>query len=104
MNFQKTDIKPSHFSSYLFWDIAVDSLDWDTSAPLIVERVLQLGQLEDWNLLKSYYGIDKILELAKKLNSLDDVTINFLCTIFEQKKEDFKCYTRRQSSPHFWNY
>ena len=104
MNLQATDIKPSDFSSYLFWDVDIDTLDLEFSAPLVIERVLQLGQLEDWGLLNLYYGNDKILEVAKKLNSLDDLTVSFLCVLFDLKKEDFKCYTQRQSNPHFWSY
>jgi hypothetical protein len=104
MNLQKTDIKPTDFSPYLFWDIAVDKLNLDNSAPLIVERVLQLGQMEDWELLKTYYGLAKVLDVAKELNSLDERTVSFLCTVFDLNKEDFKCYTRKQSNPHFWNY
>jgi len=104
MNNRITDIKPTNFSSYLFWDVAIDKLALDTSAPLIVERVLQLGQIEDWELLKACYGLDLIIEVAKELNSLDDVTLSFLCSVFDLKKEDFKCYIRRQSKTHFWNY
>lgn len=104
MNFQTNDIKPTDFSSYLFWDVDIDTLNLESSAPLVIERVLQLGQLEDWSLLNLFYGIDKILEVAKNLNSLDDLTVSFLCSLYDLKKEEFKCYTQRQSNPHFWSY
>jgi hypothetical protein len=99
-----SNIKVSDFSPHLFWDVDTEKIDLDKSRGLIVERVLEYGNMKDWELLQLHYGLEEIKNLAKNIKSLDEVTLSFLCNIFELKKEDFKCYIHRQSTPHFWNY
>ena len=94
----------SDLSSHLFWDMDRNRLDVRSSKRIIVQRVLEFGMLKDWKALVRMYGMEGIEKVAVELRSLDDVTLSFLCTIFDRKKEDFRCYRLRQSNPHFWSY
>lgn len=91
------------FSPYLFWDIDMSQADMDTHPSQIVQRVLEYGKLSDWNLLRSYYGLDKIVAECKKLRSLDPVCLSFICAISNTSKEDYRCYHFKQLNPTLWN-
>ena len=53
------------FSAHLFWDVRKEDVDFDEHAQYIIKRVLEYGLLEDWNLIRQYYGLSKIVEVAK---------------------------------------
>ncbi len=90
-------IQASDFSPHLFWDVDIENIDLNRSRKLIVERVLEYGQMEDWKKLQEAYGLEEIKRLALTIRSLDEVTLSFLCTLFDLKKTDFRCYTHKQS-------
>lgn len=92
------------FSEYLFWDVNRDDVDPEKNAPFLVQRVLEYGQLSDWDLLNALYGLDKITEIAKNLRSLDPRALSFISVISSIPKEQFRCYTTRQSSRKHWIY
>jgi len=93
-----------HLSSHLFWDVDKSQLEAHRSSQFIIHRVLEYGLLNDWNEIKKYYGLPYIKSVALELKNLDEVTLAFLCTLFDLKKNDFRCYRHRQSTRHFWNY
>ena len=92
----------SGFSSTLFWDVDRKMLDKDLSKKLIIERVLEYGLIKDWELLKKIYGLEEIKNTALNLRFLDEVTLSFLCHLFDLKKTEFRCYIHKQSTPIFW--
>ena len=99
-----SDKKVSDFSSHLFWDVDRSTLDLQRSKKLIVERVLEYGQMKDWEILQEVYGLEEIKKVAVNIRSLDEVTLSFLCSLFGMDKSDFRCYTHKQSSHPFWKY
>lgn len=90
-------------SSHLFWDIDKDKVDMDTCPAQIIQRVLEYGNLNDWYLIRSYYGLDKILRVCRSLRTLDAKALSFICCITNTKKQDYRCYHIRQSNPTLWN-
>lgn len=92
------------FSSNLFWDIDPATLDWDKHRTYIVGRVLEYGNLSDWRLLRSRMSLPEIAKLAQGLRQLDPKTLSFIATISNTPKEEFRCYTTRQSIPPHWNF
>ena len=92
------------FSEYLFWDVDKDSIDLEANAPYVVRRVLELGQLNDWNLLKSWYGIQKIASIAQNLRTLEPKALSFISAVSSLPKESFRCFTTRPSTPTHWSY
>lgn len=93
-----------HFSTNLFWDVAANELDLDKHKRFIIQRVLEYGTLADWQQIKAGYGIETIGSEMKKVRSLDDMTLSFVCFACDLNKEDFRCYTSRLSNNQHWNF
>lgn len=91
------------FSPHLFWDVRKEDIDLDAHAQYVIQRVLEYGLLGDWNLIKSYYGLPKIVETAKGLRSLEPRTLAYIAAISKTPKEQFRCYTWKQLNPQPWN-
>ena len=92
------------FSQNLFWDVDINELDLDKNKRYIIQRVIEYGTLADWMTIKSFYGIETITKEMLEVRSLDNISLSFLCTIANLKKEDFRCYTLKQSQPQHWDF
>ena len=91
------------FSEHLFWDVVREEVDMEAHASFIVQRVLEYGTMQDWCLLRDYYGVDHIVALCKTMRTLDPVCLSFICAITQTSKEEFRCYHTKQLSPTLWN-
>jgi len=89
---------------HIFWDVDVESIDVEKNGVFILQRVLQYGLLQDWLILKSSLGYEKIKSIAVSISTLDDVSISFLSNLLKIEKSEFKCYKNRQSNQNYWNY
>ena len=70
----------------------------DKYPSFFVQRVLEYGNWNDWKLLLSYYGKDQIVEICKRLRTLDSISLSYICAISNTKKEEYRCYRLKQSS------
>lgn len=93
-----------HLSSTLFWDVDLKEVDLDKQASFFIQRVLEYGDLHDWSLIQSYFGLDVIVTECKKLRTLDPICLSFITAISHTKKEDYRCYHTAQLNPTLWNY
>ena len=87
-----------------FWDIDIKTLDEVKSKRLIIERVVNLGNLDELKLLISHYGKKEVIKTICKLNYIDSKTLNFFSLVFNVPKNDFKCFTRKQLKVQHWNF
>jgi len=87
-----------------FWDVDINQLDEEKSKRLIIERVLNYGNLYEIKLIKNFYGIKEIKSILCKLSYVDPKTLNFVSLLFKLPKTKFKCYTRKQLTNQPWNY
>ena len=85
------------FSEYLFWDVRKDSIDLESNASYVIKRVLEFGQMRDWFLLESEYGLDRIVHVAQGLRTLDPKALSFISCISSTPKETFRCFTLKPS-------
>lgn len=92
----------SRLSSHLFWDVERSSLDPKKDLSFIVKRILEYGLLEDWKILRAHLSIADITILVKQFRDLDSRSLSFISTISGEPKENFRCYTLRQSIPPHW--
>ncbi len=97
------EITINDFSNHLFWDVDLDDFDFEKHAGFFAQRVIEYGKMNDWNLLKELYGLEKIKDLALQFRTLDAVSLSYLSTIFNIKKEEFRCYTHKQLVQNYWN-
>ena len=75
------------FSAHLFWDVRKEDVDFDEHAQYIIKRVLEYGLLEDWNLIRQYYGLSKIVEVAKELRDLEPRALAYISAVSKTPKE-----------------
>jgi hypothetical protein len=71
-------------------------------ARYIVERVLDYGDWEDWLLIREYYGLEKIKELALGIRSLFPKSLSFIATVTHTPENQFRCYELLQSKNLHW--
>ena len=81
------------FSAHLFWDVRKEDVDFD-----------EHGLLEDWNLIRQYYGLSKIVEVAKELRDLEPRALAYISAVSKTPKEQFRCYIWKQSNIQHWNF
>ena len=96
-------ISTNDFSKHLFWDVDISLFDFEKHRAHLIQKVLQYGTIEDWELLKLRYGLETIKEVSLSLRDLDAVTLSYLAAIFDIDKTEFRCYKHRQLNPNFWN-
>lgn len=47
----------------LFWDTAIESIDWETQYKAVIERVFERGNQDEQNEIKRFYGEEKVSEV-----------------------------------------
>lgn len=89
----------------LLWEYDLCSFDWQYMRALVVERVIERGWDEDYYALFALYGgMDEVRRIIRdEVLILSDKDIAFVCTAFNLKKEELKCYIRKQSRQALMN-
>jgi len=87
-----------------FWDINPEFLDHQKSRKIIIERIMNLGNLEEIKSVRNYYGDEVIKDTIINLNYIDPKTLNFLSLLFDIPKNKFKCHIRKQSTVQHRSY
>jgi len=83
-------------SPSLLWEYDLSDFDWWKSRKIVVQRILERGWLEDYYAgFNLYGGIEGFREIIKEIPFLSPRDMNFACIVFDLKKEDLKCYTRK---------
>ncbi len=104
----KTDMKAHKnkpdLSNQAFWDVDMDSIDYDKNARFVVEKVIDRGTHQDFLSILKFYGKVKVGKLAQRANWLSDISINFCCKLFDLQPQDFKCYEKKQLNREHWNF
>ncbi len=94
----------SQLTPTLFWDTDISSLSETEHAGFIIQRVCMFGSWNDWLLLKDKYGMQKIEKELLAARYLDKKTLNYFSLIFNQPKNNFRCFSSQQSAQTHWNY
>ena len=63
---QKPNIRP-----HLLWEYDLETFNWKKSYKIVIERVIQLGTMEDWKAILAFYPIEHIHETIGWSNQLD---------------------------------
>ena len=85
----------------LLWDVNTSNMkddDWQRMKLLVVQRVIELGDENDYYaIFKLYGGPDGVREIIKQIRSMfSPVNEAFIRTVFNLKKEDLICYERKR--------
>ena len=91
-------------SKHLFWDIDPNVLEWERSKKTIIERVLERCSFEEWLCIVKIYTLEVITKTAQTFRTMSPLDLNFLVTISNTPKEEFKCYNIRLLTSQHWKY
>ena len=96
------DIKD--LSPHLFWDVDRNTLSMEKNKKYIIHRVLDYGLIDDWKLIRSYYGIKEIAAIAVTIRNLDKRSAVFVSSLSGIPKGKFICFSSTQSTLKHWNF
>jgi hypothetical protein len=91
-------------SKHLFWDVNPELLDWEKSKKTIITRVLERGNLNEWNCIIGVYSLNQITETLKAVRHLNPIDLNFIATISNTPKEQFRCFNTKLLTSQHWIY
>lgn len=95
---KEAKVRPS-----LLWEYDMDRFDWQEMRTLVVQRVIERGRMDDFYAILNMYGLEGVKDAIKNIPYLNPKDESFVCSVFDIKKEELKCYTRKQSSHQHWN-
>ncbi len=93
-----------NISKKAFWDVDFAKLDPEHYALFIMQKVFNYGPWDDQVAVLRYYGTERIKKEIVRASYLREPVLSFLCTVLDLKKQDFECYTAKQSHPLPWPY
>lgn len=91
-------------SKHLFWDTPLENINPERSKKFIIQRVLEYGLMKDWLLIVEWYGLEEIVNITKTFRTMSPIDLNFIATISNTPKEEFRCYKLRLSTGKHWIY
>lgn len=90
---KKCDINRS-----ILWEYDTKSPEWNWNymKEVVVQRVLENGRPDDYYaMLQLYGGKRKVRDIIKSIPHLQPREMNWACVLFNLKKEDLRCCTRK---------
>ena len=97
-NHKNAEVRPS-----LLWEFDLEKFDWQQMRNEVVQRVLERGRMDDFYAILNLYGVEGVKAALREIPYMNDKDMNFACVAFDLRKEELKCYTRKQSMPLHWN-
>ena len=88
-------------SAHLFWNTDRNEFYMDVCPAYIIQRVLEYDSLKDWQLIYSYYGLDKIVTTCQSLRTLGPKALSFVCGIFKTSKNNINVIIRNSLDIYF---
>ena len=97
-NHKNAEVRPT-----LLWEYDLSNFDWQQMRNEVVQRVLERGRMDDFYAILNLYGLEGVKAALREIPYMNDKDMNFACIAFDLRKEELKCYTRKQSMPLHWN-
>lgn len=101
-----TDYKSHHKAQIrksLLWEYDLTNFNWQEMRFIVIQRVIERGRLDDFYALLNIYGLKGVKESIKQIPYLNPKDFSFVCSVFNLKKENLKCYSKQQSTILHWN-
>ena len=61
-----------HLPQHLLWEYDLTTFDYAAAYRLVIERVIQRGNIVEWREAQNYYGKERFLEVARSSRQLSD--------------------------------
>ena len=62
---------------HLLWEYNLDVFNYKRSSKIVIERIIERGNLKEWKEMLRFYGRETVLEVARKSKQLDKKEKNF---------------------------
>lgn len=99
MYFNKfNEFKNAKLNTNLLWDCDLKDFDYQKAKKLVVKRVIERGQEEDYYAIFNLYGgIEGVKEIIKTIPHLSKKDMNFVSIVFSIDLKELECYSRMLS-------
>lgn len=57
-------------SPHLLWEYSMESFDFRRSRKVVIERIVQRGNIQDWRIMMDYYSKTDILNVVRNSRQL----------------------------------
>lgn len=88
--------KSAKLDLYLLWDVDTTRIQWKKWRSLIIERVVERGNRNDWYFILNKYGIETVKNEIMAIKWVVDHKY-FISTLLHIPLSKIKCYSRKQS-------
>ncbi len=89
--------KPN-FNKRIFWDVDIESIDLESNAVFVIERVFERGDVADIRECRRYYSKEIITNALLNIKFMPLQTLYLAAAVTERNIEEFRCYKLRQSN------
>ena len=72
MKTQKSIKFKPNIPAHLLWEYDLETFNYEKSYKIVIERVLQMGNPQDWKEIINFYPIEKILETIDWSAQIDE--------------------------------
>jgi len=96
-------LRHTRVRDHLLWEFNLETFDYQKSRSMVVERVVQRGDTDDWLTVFNLYGYEGVREQIKQIPYLNNKDMNFVRVIFEIPLTELRCYTRKRFPEQHWN-
>ena len=104
MFFEKYHLhKDAKIRNSLLWEYEIEKINWQQMRNVIVQRVIERGRMNDFYALLNTYELEGVQEAIRQIPFLNNKDLAFICSVFDIKKEELKCYTKKQLKNQYWN-
>jgi hypothetical protein len=104
MFFDKYELnKDAKIRNSLLWEYETEKINWQQMRNVIVQRVIERGRMDDFYAILNLYGLKGVKEAIKQIPYFNQKDLVFVCSVFDIKKEELKCYTKKQLKDLHWN-
>lgn len=83
-------------SKTAFWDIEMDTLDYEKHKDFIIRKVFEFGSRQDIAEVMNFYSKEAIIHSLTTARYLDKGTQAFACACYDLKPEAFRCFPYNQ--------
>lgn len=87
----------------LLWEYDLSDFNYADMRNIVVQRVVERGRMDDFYAILNMYGVEGVKNAIKEIANFNPKDLAFVCSVFDLKKEELKCYTRKQLHPQRWD-
>lgn len=95
--------KNSKIRESLLWEYNLEQFDWQGMRNIVVQRVIERGRPDDFYAILNRYGLEGVKDAIVHIPYLNPRDMEFICSVFDIKKNELLCFSRKQSIKQHWN-